>query len=99
MITDTSEAQENQSEYDSAEVSASMEYGTPDEKFQGNRSRVVTYVALITTVENPATKDTARARSSDRIAINQYEDDIEEDQLKRIDTDREISRSQEEDSD
>ena len=77
IITDTSEAQNNNQEHESNEVSASMEYNTPNQKLHQNQNQHTNTnnVALISCVENGIYKDTARANSDECIAPDLYQED------------------------
>ena len=47
VITDTSEAMNNENEHEPDEVSASIELETPGQKLQQNQNMLTNYVALI----------------------------------------------------
>ena len=72
-------------------LSDSIELNLPNHVIDNNINQLSNYVALISSVENQAFREIARVQSNDRIAEIRYEDQIEEDELNRPQTDRDIS--------
>ena len=73
-ITDTSKIPNNDSEYKSDEISASIEYNTPGHMLDQNQNMLTNYVNFIWTLENNISKSSARVTSQECLASDHYED-------------------------